>query len=176
MEGSSLQLNPSTGHMGFLRHWMVSMHDDLRRTGHWLKSSWRWLHEISISLIEIFMEVTTRDQYFKQTYLSPVWRLYLPVSYAVYARHVSDFGFKGFLGVVLLASCSVYFGYTEYVPTIGLHFPSECVPSIGLHLPCIQSNDLLYTVFVCQVFSPMNGASSRSRKDCFHKRRHQGSR
>ena len=50
MEGSSLQLNPSTGLMGFLRHWMVSMHDDLRRTGHWLKaSSWRWLHEISIS-------------------------------------------------------------------------------------------------------------------------------
>ena len=33
------------------------------------------------SLIEIFMEVTTRDQYFKQTSLSPVWRLYLPVSY-----------------------------------------------------------------------------------------------
>ena len=49
MEGSSLQLNPSTGLMGFLRHWMVSMHDDLRRTGHWLKSSWRWLHEMSIS-------------------------------------------------------------------------------------------------------------------------------
>ena len=50
MEGSSLQLNLSTGLMGFLRHWMVSMHDDLRRTGHWLKaSSWRWLHEISIS-------------------------------------------------------------------------------------------------------------------------------
>ena len=50
MDGSSLQLNPSTGLMGFLRHWMVSMHDDLRRTGHWLKaSSWRWLHELSIS-------------------------------------------------------------------------------------------------------------------------------
>ena len=127
----------------------------------------------------------------------------------VYARHVSDFGLKGFLGVVLLASCSVYFGYTECIPCIGLHFPPEFVPSIGLHLPCIQSNDLSYTVFVCQVSSPMNGAntyimhsesrlcrfavaplrflrsdelfqhhtsSSRSRKDCSHKRRHQGSR
>ena len=81
--------------------------------------------------------------------------------------------------------------------------------TIGLHLPCIQSNDLSYTVFVCQVSSPMNGAntyimhsenrlcrfavaplrslrsdelfqhhtsSSRSRKDCYRKRRHQGSR
>ena len=29
---------------------LVSMHDDLRRTGHWLKaSSWRWLHELSTS-------------------------------------------------------------------------------------------------------------------------------
>ena len=36
--------------MGFLRHWMVSMHDDLRRTGHWLKASaWRWLYELSTS-------------------------------------------------------------------------------------------------------------------------------
>ena len=36
--------------MGFLRHWMVSMHDDLRRTGHWLKASaWRWLCELSTS-------------------------------------------------------------------------------------------------------------------------------
>ena len=103
--------------------------------------------------------------------------------WSFYARHASDFGFKGFLGVVLLASCSVYFGF--------------------------QSNDLSYTVFVCQVSSPMNGAntyimhsesrlcrfavaslrflrsdelfqnhtsSSRSRKDCSHKRRHQGSR
>ena len=76
--------------------------------------------------------------------------------WSFYARHVSDFGFKGFLGVVLLASCSVYFGYKECVPVVGLHFPSECVPSlIGLHLPCIQSNDLSYTVFVCQVSSPM---------------------
>ena len=40
----------------------------------------RWSSE-NWSLIEIFMEVTTRDQYFKQTSLSPVWRLYLPVSY-----------------------------------------------------------------------------------------------
>ena len=71
--------------------------------------------------------------------------------------HVSDFdfGFKGSLGAVLLENCSAYFGYTECVPFIGLHFPPECVPSIGLHLPCIQSNDLSYTVFVCQVSSPM---------------------
>ena len=85
-----------------------------------------------------------------------------------------DFGFKGFLGVVLLASCSVYFGF--------------------------QSNDLSYTVFVCQVSSPMNGANayimhSESRlcrsavaplrfvrsnglfqHHTSHKRRHQGSR
>ena len=81
--------------------------------------------------------------------------------WSFYARHVSDFGFKGYLGVVLLASCSVYFGYKECVPVVGLHFPSECVPSlIGLHLPCIQSNDLSYTVFVCQVSSPMNGANT----------------
>ena len=81
--------------------------------------------------------------------------------WSFYARHVSDFGFKVFLGVVLLASCSVYFGYKECVPVVGLHFPSECVPSlIGLHLPCIQSNDLSYTVFVCQVSSPMNGANT----------------
>ena len=33
-------------------------------------------------------------------------------------------------------------------------------PFIGLHLPCIQSNDLSYTVFVCQVSSPMNGANT----------------
>ena len=65
--------------------------------------------------------------------------------------HVSDFdfGFKGSLGAVLLENCSAYFGFTECVPFIGLHFPPECVPSIGLHLPCIQSNDLSYTVFVC---------------------------
>ena len=140
--------------------------------------------------------------------------------WSFYARHVSDFGLKGSLGVVPLASCSVYFGYTECIPCIGLHFPPEFVPSIGLHLPCIQPNDLSYTVFVCQVSSPMicptwskylyqwfvlhgantyilhsesrlcrfavaslrsNGlfqhhtSSSRSRKDCSHKR-HQGSR
>lgn len=47
--------------------------------------------------------------------------------WSFYARHVSDVGFKGFLGVVLLASCSVYFGYKECVPVAGLHFPSECV-------------------------------------------------
>ena len=40
----------------------------------------RWSSE-NWSLIEIFMEVTTRDQYFKQTSLSPVWKLYLPVLY-----------------------------------------------------------------------------------------------
>ena len=50
--------------------------------------------------------------------------------WSFYARHVSDFGFKGYLGVVLLASCSVYFGYKECVPVVGLHFPSECVPSL----------------------------------------------
>lgn len=50
MDGSSLQLNSSKGLVGFLRHWMVSMHDDLRRTGHWLKASaWRWLCELSTS-------------------------------------------------------------------------------------------------------------------------------
>ena len=120
--------------------------------------------------------------------------------WSFYVRHVSDFGFKGFLGVVLLASCSVYFGYTECVPVIGPHFPPECVPPIDLHLPCIQSNDLSYTVFVCQVSSPMNGANvyimhSESRlcrsavtplrfvrsnglfqHHTSHKRRHQGSR
>ena len=63
--------------------------------------------------------------------------------------------FKGFLGAVLLESCSVHFGYTECVPFIGLHFPPECVPSIGLHFSCIQSNDFSYTVFVCQLSSPM---------------------
>ena len=47
--------------------------------------------------------------------------------WSFYARHVSDFGFKGFLGVVLLASCSVYFGYKECVPVVGLHFPSEYI-------------------------------------------------
>ena len=59
--------------------------------------------------------------------------------WSFYARHVSDFdfGFKGSFGAVLLENCSAYFGYTEYVPFIGLHFPPECVPSIGLHLPCI---------------------------------------
>ena len=62
--------------------------------------------------------------------------------------------FKGFLGAVLLESCSVHFGYTECVPFIGLHFPPECVPSIGLHLPRIQSNDLSYTVSVSHVSSP----------------------
>ena len=41
-----------------------------------------------------------------------------------------------------------------------VHFPPEFAPSIGLHLPCIQSNDLSYTVFVCQVSSPMNGANT----------------
>ena len=41
-----------------------------------------WWSSENRSLIEgIFMEVTTRAQYFKQTSLSPVWRLYLPVSY-----------------------------------------------------------------------------------------------
>ena len=80
--------------------------------------------------------------------------------WSFYARHVSDFGFKGFLGVVLLASCSVYFGYKECVPVVGLHFPSECVPSLhwspfamysverfvlhGLRMQSIQSNDLSY--------------------------------
>ena len=40
-----------------------------------------WWSSENRSLIEgIFMEVTTRAQYFKQTSLSPVWRLYLPVS------------------------------------------------------------------------------------------------
>ena len=62
--------------------------------------------------------------------------------------------FKGFLGAVLLESCSVHFGYTECVPFIGLHFPPECVPSIGLHLPRIQSNDLSYTVSVSHISSP----------------------
>ena len=43
---------------------------------HARRSSENW------SLVEgIFMEVTTRAQYFKQPSLSPVWRLYLPVSY-----------------------------------------------------------------------------------------------
>ena len=89
------------------------------------------------------------------------WMDYFCQWMVIYARHVSDFGFKGFLGVVLLASFSVYLGYKECVPVVGLHFPSECVPSlIGLHLPCIQSNDLSYTVFVCQVSSPMNGANT----------------
>ena len=50
MDGSSLQLNPSKGLVGFLRIWTVSMRDDLRRTGHWLKASaWRWLCELSTS-------------------------------------------------------------------------------------------------------------------------------
>ena len=62
--------------------------------------------------------------------------------------------FKGFLGAVLLESCSVHFGYTECVSFIGLHFPPECVPSIGLHLPRIQSNDLSYTASVSHVSSP----------------------
>ena len=82
------------------------------------------------------------------------WATSLFCQWMVYARHVSDFGLTGFLGVVLLASCSVYFGYTECVPCIGLHFPPECVPSIGFHLPRIQSNDLSYTVSVCHVSNP----------------------
>ena len=30
---------------------------------------------------------------------------------------------KGFLGAAPLEDCSVHFGYLEYVPVIGLHFP-----------------------------------------------------
>ena len=66
MDGSSLQLNPfKVLWDSYGTEWSACMT---------ILENW--------SLVDgIFMEVIIRAQYFKQSSLSPVWRLYLPVLY-----------------------------------------------------------------------------------------------
>ena len=96
-----------------------------------------WWSSENRSLIEgIFMEVTTRAQYFKQTSLSPVWRLYLPVSYVTMlklhsAECIHDEVVWVWLACVIMMVGSCRFGsfftyYTIILVAFGVLYRNSC--------------------------------------------------